>query len=892
MKNRESIYSEYDVDYISGCMSLRKPQKQSLKILDTIMDEVDLSVGLDLSSALDSVHGLFPTCTDFERSLMSLSFALATGVGKTRLMGAFIAYLHTIKGIKNFFVVAPNITIYDKLCRELRDFNNPKYVFKGLSCFATTHPHIVTGDDYQQAGLYYGSVGAGDCTINVFNIAKFNKDLGTIKSPSDYFDEGYFTYLAKQENLVVIMDESHHYRADKGFSAINELKPVLGLELTATPQVEQGTKSVKFKNVVYEYPLSRAIKDGFTKTPYAMTRRDIADLRFSDDDMDKMMLADGILNHERVKAHLNVYAQNNLVASVKPFMLVVCKDTTHAGKIFEYITSVDFERGKYKGKVLVIHSAQKGSEKEENIKQLLDIEQYDNPTEIVIHVNILKEGWDVNNLYTIVPLRAAASKTLREQTVGRGLRLPYGKRTDDAIVDGLIITAHDKFDEIIKQANDPKGLLLAGNVIFAEDIEKSKSVTVPANVRTGLQTRFEEMFVDIDASAEYTAEEKGLLSQVVKSVSDSLSNSYRLYGKGGAARIVGDTDIAAQVLASKDLAEIVRERTDFSDIIRAFTGEEIKKQRELIETRTMAIPMITIRADGKSNHYYEPFNLDISGLIYTPLSNQIQLQNLISQETEIIEGHGLNFQVLNPMTVIATELKTKPEIGDECTDLLFDLITTFLAHLNKKYNSDDVRNIVMFNKKDIANKIFEQMKKHFVTTEPTFIEEICGVTYDPIDPGYVLKDGDESKTLYEPYDRDIKSVLFCGFKKALHPQYKFDSEPEKKFAIACESDLNVLKWLRPAPKQFNLYYDGGHQYWPDFVVETENAMYLVEVKGEDKIDTPEVKAKKERAVRYCAVANVYADAHGLKHWYHLFIPSKSVDTTASIENLDKKFRAN
>ena len=63
------------------------------------------------------------------------------------------------------------------------------------------------------------------------------------------------------------------------------------------------------------------------------------------------------------------------------------------------------------------------------VERLLKVESPDEPTEIVIHVNMLKEGWDVTNLYTIVPLRAANARILIEQTIGRGLRLPYGKRT-------------------------------------------------------------------------------------------------------------------------------------------------------------------------------------------------------------------------------------------------------------------------------------------------------------------------------------------------------------------------------------------------------------------------------------------------------------------------------
>ena len=97
------LFSRYDVNYISGVMSLRKPQKTSLKRLDEILDEVELSKDMDLEKALSEVHNLYPICTAFERDFMSLTFALATGVGKTRLMGAFITYLYTQKGVKNFF---------------------------------------------------------------------------------------------------------------------------------------------------------------------------------------------------------------------------------------------------------------------------------------------------------------------------------------------------------------------------------------------------------------------------------------------------------------------------------------------------------------------------------------------------------------------------------------------------------------------------------------------------------------------------------------------------------------------------------------------------------------------------------------------------------------------
>lgn len=884
-----SIYSEYNVNYISGCMSLRPPQKRSLKILEDILDELDLEKNQDLERALEIVHDLFPTCINFERDFMSLTFALATGVGKTRLMGAFITYLYTQKGVKNFFIVAPNLTIYNKLMKDLGDPSSEKYVFRGIGCFSQNIPNLITGDNYKEKGLMQGF---SDVTINVFNISKFNREIGNIHHLSEYLGQSYFDFLAAQKDLVVIMDESHHYRADKGMTAINELKPVLGLELTATPQVESGTKTIKFKNVVYEYPLSSAIRDGYAKIPYALTRRDISDYNLSSDDMDKMMLEDGISNHERVKERLKDYAINNGVKPVKPFVLVVCQNTQHAEKVLSYITSDDFFDGKYKNKTIIVHSNQKGSEREENVQKLLEVEKFDNPVEIVVHVNILKEGWDVNNLYTIIPLRTAASQTLREQTIGRGLRLPYGKRTGNKDVDSLIITAHDKFEEIIREASNPNSLLKAGNIIYAEDIEKAESVAVTPNYKTSVQASISDLGVNLEQTDEQlTVEERQIITETVKKASDELINTYRLTGRDNMSS-VSTEQIVNNAVNNVDLAEIVKNRTDFEDIIRRFTGKEIEKQRDIIERETMAIPQIKIMRDMKSDYHFEPFELDFSNMNYYPIDNQILIQSLVdAKDNTVINGKYLDFDAVNPMKTLVDIIAMKPEIDyDSCSDLLFDLLDSFLTHLKEKFSDEEVKNIVMFNKKDIANKIYEQMKKHFKCSTPDIIERISGVSYDIIEPSYMRKIGEEPVSVYDSIEEGkVPKVLFTGFKKALHPIYKFDSAPERRFSIVCETDPEVQKWLRPAPKQFNLFYDGNRRYEPDFVVETSDTMYLVEIKGEDRLNDEDNLHKKQRAVRYCQVANVYCEGNGLKTWKYLYIPSQQVQTTSSFNMLAQRF---
>ena len=95
---------DYKDKTIKNRLSLRQPQADSLEILTKLTETLELVKDANVADALVKVRALYPTCTDFERDFPSVCFSLATGVGKTRLMGAFISYLFAAKGIKNFFV--------------------------------------------------------------------------------------------------------------------------------------------------------------------------------------------------------------------------------------------------------------------------------------------------------------------------------------------------------------------------------------------------------------------------------------------------------------------------------------------------------------------------------------------------------------------------------------------------------------------------------------------------------------------------------------------------------------------------------------------------------------------------------------------------------------------
>ena len=403
------------VNAVSGRLSLRQPQRESLEILHRITEIAPPGKEADIAAVLEAIRSEYPSVTDFEREFPSLCFALATGVGKTRLMGAFVSYLHLAHGICNFFVLAPNLTIYNKLIADFTP-NTPKYVFKGIAEFAIDPPTIITGDTYEsgvgvreaarRANRLPGFYQDAGVHINIFNISKINSEVRGGKSPrikrlSEYIGESYFDYLAGLPDLVLLMDESHRYRASAGVRAINELKPILGLELTATPFVETNKGGVAFKNVIYDYPLGRAMSDGFVKEPAVVTRKDFNPAGMSVEEIERLKLEDGIRLHESVKVELETYARETLQAIVKPFLLVIARDTTHAGQLLRLIQSEAFFEGRYADKVIQVDSSKTGKDEEEMIERLLRVEQTEEPTEIVIHVNMLKEGWDVTNLYKI-----------------------------------------------------------------------------------------------------------------------------------------------------------------------------------------------------------------------------------------------------------------------------------------------------------------------------------------------------------------------------------------------------------------------------------------------------------------------------------------------------------
>lgn len=884
---------------IRNRLSLRPPQADSLEILAELTEHLSLEKGSDLAADLQLVRDRYPTCADFERNFPSICFALATGVGKTRLMGAFIAYLYLAKGLRNFFVLSPNLTIYNKLIEDFSNSSSPKYVFHGIGEFVNAPPRIITGDNYNQARIQLSVFDS--ININVFNISKINSETRggnapRIKRLSEYLGDSYFNYLSELDDLVLLMDESHHYRADRGMEVLNDLCPVLGLEVTATPQVERGTKTIKFKNVVFEYSLAKAIEDGFVKEPAVATRKNFDASQYAAEELDRIKLEDGIRIHEDTKVALDIFARDTGARPVKPFVLVVAKDTGHAAQLMDMIKSPGFFDGNYADKVIEIHSSQKGSEKEDNIQQLLSLENPHNKIEIVVHVNMLKEGWDVTNLYTIIPLRTAASMTLREQTIGRGLRLPYGKRTGNSKVDKLTIVAHDKFQEIIEEANKPDSIIKLKNIIEidAQEIAQTKEVLTAKNT---IETRFADEAARIETIAEPQAQQQAKINleaqRTLVRILPDISRS------NPAVKSIHD-------LKKSEVKELVvqkvREHLASTPQQHLFAEDIVKETMAAYETvvdefvlHTIEIPRITLMQADEVQSGFRDFDLDTKNLNYQPISEEILVRFLREQENAVdtVVGRG-RIKTDRPEKIIVNELINAPKIDyDSQADLLFKLAGQAVQKLASYLSEEDTLNVVQYQKRELARFIYVQMEPHFYSETPRYLE--LGVL-----PFTRIEDHNFSKYTKDAihHFRDtitptsaIPGKVFSGFKKACHPYYKFDSKTEKDFAALLEDDSTVQKWLRPAARQFQIYWHhNAKEYHPDFVVETADCIYMVETKKEMDISTQEVQEKSRAAQQYCEHASTFAQQNGGKFWRYVLIPHNAVLANMSAEFLLEKYK--
>lgn len=855
------------VNKIKYAMSLRTPQEEALFYLDAITSHCDYK-----KDSKETVEIAATEYCEKKRKINagfdfpSFCYAMATGIGKTRLMGACIYYLYKKKGYKHFFILAPGNTIYDKLRKETNP-NHPKYIFKGLEA-EMGRPKVYDGENYDTYPVKFEQMSlkiekTSEIQLFIFNIGKIFNSKTDIQFNFHKFKEtlgtSFADVLGQFDDLVICMDEAHRYYAPASMKAINYLKPVLGLEFTATP------KSVS--NVIYAYDLARGAAEGYLKLPVVMGRSNTAG--YSQDDIEEMKIRDGLTLHEHRKAVLREYCNENNLEYVKPIVLIACKNTDHAKKIRTLIDNDSFQNGKYKGKVIEIHSKQTGEESEENIRLLLSIESASNPVEIVLHVYKLKEGWDVNNLFTIIPLNAAKSDILAMQTIGRGLRLPFGEQTGNEDLDSLDIVAHDHYRELVDEIKSSD--IFRYRDLDNVDVEPSESVGVSATVDDGQLTLFDSA---ITASGVKSFAEVSNPKTQLEIYQEYVKNFVAVQNKdknedSGQISLFDQNPESVPGASNNTPVSAPVQQTGKTNK-QPLSKEEFVKAVSEYSEKAISVPKILVQTTSEVR--FNRFEVKRTIPDFEVAMAKIERFDAINQQLlSVVDAQIL--EVNDAMNTLACMLlDTISELSYEDADFVIDVVEQYLAQIpgDEEYKRRVVRRYASLIVSDIRKQIYDHMERK---TQDVHIVQKDLILFRR----FVKNVKEDGKVKFnKPFSdkSNIKKYLFTGYKKSYYPANAFDSDTERLFSIILEEDTDVIRWIKPPLNQLGLFWKAGQQYNPDFLVETTAGKFMVEVKALNEVTADEVVAKAREGIKWCRFATTADPDH--KKWEYKLISDDNI----------------
>ncbi|PIQ68033.1 MAG: type III restriction endonuclease subunit R [Candidatus Taylorbacteria bacterium CG11_big_fil_rev_8_21_14_0_20_46_11] len=404
----------------------------------------------------------------FTEDWLRFVIKMATGAGKTKVMSLVVAWAYFHKKYeknstlaKNFLLITPNVIVFERI---KSDFAGLKIFFSDPILPDNGYQGQNWQDDFQVTLHLQDDLRSVSDTGNIFltNIHRvFESDVKDA-SAEDEDTSAYFLGIKPVtktndssvdlgmivrdiDELIVINDEAHHIHDEKmaWFKSIqdidNKLKQkgsglALQLDVTATPKKNDGSM---FVQVISDYPLVEAIHQRIVKNPVVPDAASRGKLKENQ----------SALFSEKYRDYINLGIEEwrKAYETLKPMgkksiLFIMTDDTKNCDEVADYIKTSFAE---LKDAVLTIHTNKNGEisetvsgknkeELDKLRKQANEIDSWESPFKVIISVMMLKEGWDVKNVTTIVGLRpyAADSKILPEQTLGRGLRRMFFGRDD------------------------------------------------------------------------------------------------------------------------------------------------------------------------------------------------------------------------------------------------------------------------------------------------------------------------------------------------------------------------------------------------------------------------------------------------------------------------------
>jgi type III restriction enzyme len=453
-------------------------------------------------------------------------------------------------------------------------------------------------------------------------------------------------------------------------------------------------------------------------------------------------------------------------------------------------------------------------------------------------------------------------------------------------VDRLTIVSHDKFQEIVDYANSPDSVIRGGlKVVYVSD-ERSKVVVVEPEIinrivespatHGGVERVGEQRFL-FETPKEQEAAKATL--DVIRQEFERLPRSADLAKPEIQEQIV--ERVKEIITPGQRELEGIAEQVNVAEVV----AKTITLRNEL----SIDIPRITVQPVGDVTRGYREFVLDLSGLRLQPVENEILIQELHRREQHrLMSGTGIVTEERFEDYLVRGLIDFNDICYDDHAELIYKLAGQVVTHLRSYLkNEDEVLNVLQYHQQALVNLIHAQMQDHYEEKAIAY-EAHVSKGFTTLRPNnYSASVGETERDFRAPVSdkQDIRKMLFCGFRKCLYRVQKFDSDPERRFAVVLENGKEVLKWFKPAKGVFQIHYSSDSSYEPDFVAETKTAKFLCEPKAASEMTDEEVLTKARAAAEWCRHATTHELKHGGKPWTYLLIPHDAIADNKTLQGL-------
>lgn len=775
----------------------------------------------------------------------------ATGVGKTYIIASALDYFAG-EGTRNFAIICPGRTILNKTVEQFTA-STERSLLGGMD----VQPVVVTAENFDSAAMRARMDDDAEVKLYVFTVQALVRPTSKVGKRTHEFREGlgsaFYKRLQDADDLAVFADEAHTYWGRAFSEAVADLRPRVEIGLTATPHPRTPEDQI-----IYRYPLAQAIADRLVKTPVLVGRKD--DLS---DPATKLL--DGIALLELKERSIERYCETTGATPVSPLMLVVAQSIDEAQELEGIVRDQSFAEGRYADRVLTVHS----DAADEALEALERVGAAESSYRIVISVGMLKEGWDNKSVYVLASMRASVSTILTEQTLGRGLRLPFGAYTGIEILDTLEVLGHERYEQLLKKAGalNEEFVDYRTRLVLREDAE-GRLVPVVETEQVGTDIAVsEEGAIPQPTAAGGEAPSGGEVAAGGSVTPGSGVVPAGEGGGGGAAPVIASVE-GYKKRAEEQLAELQQE---------LHAKQEVKVPRLRMTPVSVKFSLADITDTTAFRRLGERISADPVGeLRRVTLSARTtrgpdgiwRTQMVTAPAVDRVQSPGALLPLEAARSRVAQAVLAAPVVPARPQEkaALGPLLEAFITGLGEK--AAEVLSAYM--DRAVANfiNLLNAEQRRF-TAKPQYDEVVELVTLAP-----VRFSKRETET-----DRMGKHKRGAAYEyaKSLYAQDWFDSGTERDVANLLDNGNGIVWWMRLQTGDLPILWAQGREYHPDFIAcDQAGVHWVIEAKSDKELPSEEVQSKREAAKRWAN--HVSADESVGAQWRYLLVSENHVAT--------------